>query len=234
MLRLVPSPNQNKNTIRFRHGKGIEGAVYPNLTQEITNLFEFFDRTNAFSGKRNITNCDYRVSPPVDEKYTCFFDASKIKKECTPDDYYGYQDGNPCIFIQFNHVFNFTPEVYNSKDLEDVSLPERLRGSYTYTGPWIECKGNDVTDVENAGAIRVIGINELPRFAFPYKGHADYMAPFIAIKLEKPKTSIAIGITCRLWARNVIYNQTESGLNDTFVDDQPVPSAILPFNVFID
>lgn len=233
MLRLVPTPNHAMNMIRFRSGHGNEGKVWPNLTQEITNLFDVFDWNNI-RGKKNVTNCDYRVSPPADERYTCFFDASELKKQCNPDNDYGYADGSPCIFIQFNPFYNFTPEVYTKQDLEDETLPAGLRGGYQFRGPWVECKGNEVIDVENAGGIRVIGPNELPRFAFPYKGHPDYLSPFIAIKLEKPQTAVTISLTCRLWARNIVYNETISGLNDTFVDDQVVPSAILPFNVFIE
>jgi sodium/potassium-transporting ATPase subunit beta len=232
MLRLVPTPNHRKNMIRFKHGKGSEGAVYPELTKEITNLFDLFREDNAF--KRNVTNCNYRVTPPSDKEKTCFFDTTDVRKHCTPENDYGYAEGSPCIFIQFNHVFNFTPEVYNKADLEDQALPEGLRGSYQFKGPWVECKGNEVIDIENAGKISVLNSNELPRFAFPYTGHPDYLAPFVAIKLEKPKTDVGISITCRLWARNVVYNETTSGLNDTFVDEKPVPSAILPFNVFIE
>ena len=89
-------------------------------------------------------------------------------------------------------------------------------------------------DEENAGGIKVAPGREFPRYAFPYKGHPEYMAPFIALKLEKPQTGVTISITCRLWARNINYNATENGYNDTLVEDQVVPSAILPFNLYIE
>jgi len=233
MLRLVPTPNGKKNTIKFRSGHGAEGGVYPNLTAEINNLFDVFERSNNF-GKKNVTNCDGRATPPADEKWTCFYDASSIKRWCDPEKGYGYPDGSPCIFIQFNNVRNFTPIVFNKQDLEDQSLPEDLRASYQYRGPYIECKPNEIVDIENAGKVEFYPGHEFPLFAFPYKGHPDYLAPFIAIKLEKPQTAVNIGITCKLLARNVVYNATTSGLNDTLVDEQYVPSAILPFNVFIE
>lgn len=233
MLRLVPTPNGAMNTITFRSGHGSEGRIWPNLTEEIANLFEKYDEKNVM-GKKNVTNCANRVTPPGDEKLTCLFEVADILKQCPPDKQFGYADGAPCLFVQFNHVHNFTPEVYTKQDLEDASLPESLRSGYQFKGPWVECRGNEVVDVENAGPIKIFPMNELPRFSFPYKGHPDYMAPFIALKLEKPKTAVTIGITCRLWARNVMFNATTSGFNDTLVDDAIVPSAILPFNLFIE
>lgn len=89
-------------------------------------------------------------------------------------------------------------------------------------------------DIENAGEIKIAPSREWPRYMFPYRGHADYMSPFIALKLQKPATGVAISMTCRLWARNIVYNATTSGLNDTMIDDEIVPSAILPFNIFIE
>ena len=235
LLRLVPTPNGARNLIKFRSGHGSEGKIWPNLTEEIANLYERFDENNVL-GKKNVTNCDQRVTPPANEQLTCFFKIDdEIRKFCKPENNFGYADGSPCIFIQFNHAQNFTPENFIREDLSgDTSLPASLRSGYRYLGPWIECKPNEIVDVENAGEIKVFGGNEYPRFSFPYKGHPDYMAPFIAIKLEKPATAVAIGITCRLWARNVVFNATSSGFNDTTVDDQLVPSAILPFNILIE
>ena len=235
MLRLVPTPTASYNMIKFRSGSLVNGGRWDNQTQEIKNLYEKFDRENVF-GKKNVTNCENRVTPPADEKYTCFYDTDEIRKACSVDDNFGYPEASPCIFIQFNHVHNFTPEVYTKQDLEqDTSLPESLRSKYQYKGPWVECRPNEIIDTENAGTIKVIPSDpELPRYSFPYKGHPDYMAPFVAIKLEKPNHNVAISITCRLWARNIIFNSTESGYNDTMVDDQFVPSAILPFTVLIE
>lgn len=230
MLRLVPQPNGPKNTIRFQAGHGDEGRIWPNLTKEIANLYAVYDKNS----KRDVTNCDNRVTPPPDPKITCLYDISRIVEKCSKESDYGYSSGSPCIFVQFNHVKDFTPEVFTKQDIESGLLPEKLVKEYKFVGPWVECQPNEVVDVENAGSIEVIPGNELPRSSFPYTGHAEYMAPIIALKLEKPNRAVNIGITCRLWARNVLYNSTTSGLNDTIVDDAYVPSAILPFNIFIE
>ena len=93
--------------------------------------------------------------------------------------------------------------------------------------------GNEVIDVQNAGESKIAPSPELPRYMFPYKGHQDYMSPFIALKLYKPVTGVVISMTCRLWARNIVYKATKSGLNDTMINDEFVPSAILPFIVIV-
>lgn len=237
MLRLVPTPTASYNMIKFRSGALVNGGRWENQTQEIKNLYDKFDYDNVFGkSAKNVTNCDNRATPPADEKYTCFYPTDEIRKACTPEDNFGYPEASPCIFIQFNHVHNFTPEVYTKQDLDqDTSLPESLKSNYRFKGPWVECRPNEIIDTENAGTIKVFPSEpELPRYAFPYKGHPDYMAPFVAIKLEKPNHNVAISITCRLWARNIVFNATETGYNDTMVDDQFVPSAILPFTVLIE
>ena len=230
MLRLIPTPNAARNTIKFRAGHGKEGRLWPNLTDEVANLYAMYDRNT----KRNTTICDGRVTPPNDPKLTCLYDISEIESKCSKTDNFGYASGSPCVFIQFNNVFNFTPEVYNKADLQNESLPQKLRSDYQFKGPWVECTPNTPFDQEQSGKIEIIPGSELPRYSFPYVGHSDYMAPFVALKFEKPATAINIGITCRLWAQNVVYNATESGLNDTMVEEEFVPSAILPFNLFIE
>ena len=128
MLRLIPTPNGPKNLLRFRSGHGSEGKIWPNLTEELVNLYEVFeyDRVFAPGRKTNVTNCGGRVTPPSDEK-TCFYDTTEIRKLCKKEDNFGYADGSPCLFIQFNQVYNFTPEVYNKADLANDTLPVELR-----------------------------------------------------------------------------------------------------------
>ena len=80
--------------------------------------------------RTNVTNCGSRATPPPDEKLTCFYDTQEIRQLCRAEDNYGYAEGSPCIFIQFNHVANFTPEVYTKQDLDNESLPQSLRSVF--------------------------------------------------------------------------------------------------------
>lgn len=60
-------------------------------------------------------------------------------------------------------------------------------------------------------------------YYFPYTGHRDYMPPFVGIRFNKPATGVVIGITCKLWAKNLQHEEVEGQ-----------PSAILPFNLLIE
>lgn len=77
------------------------------------------------------------------------------------------------------------------------------------------------------GRIEYSPTQGFPTQYFPYEGHPDYMPPFVAIRFRNPATSIAIGITCRLYAKNL------SSANGTDVDSTE-PVAYLPFNLFIE
>lgn len=114
--------------LRFRSGHGSEGRIWPNLTEEITNLLHVYDPNVP---RTNVTNCGSRATPPPDEKLTCFYDTQEIRQLCRAEDNYGYAEGSPCIFIQFNHVANFTPEVYTKQDLDNESLPQSLRSVFS-------------------------------------------------------------------------------------------------------
>lgn len=104
-------------------------------------------------------------------------------------------------------------------------------------GPYVECHGNTVVDMESAGAIKIAPGNVLPLHFFPYTGHPDYLSPVIAIKLERPATAINIGITCKFWAPNIgMTTVTDPVTNVTSVQpvDESLPLAELPLNIYIE
>ena len=91
---------------------------------------------------------------------------------------------------------------------------------------WIA--GNSIIDQENMGPIEYTPHQGFPYHFFPYEGHPDYMPPFVAIRFKAPATSIGIGITCKIYAKNLNYNQNDSDVDTT------EPVAFLPFNLFIE
>lgn len=235
MLRLIPTPKGIHSIIRYRSGHGSEGGIWPELTKEIVQLYDNYS-SEEVGGKRKVASCDGQ-SPPNGS--ACFFSTEPLKLLCNARTNFGYPDGTPCVILQLNHrqLFNWTPEVYSQSDLEqNPDIPETLRKSYRNGGPYVECKGNTIVDVENAGRIEV-SPKELPRNYFPYDGHADYMAPLIAVKFDKPVTAVTIGITCRVWAKNLGPRTVLDPLtNSTIVlpGDSSLPDASLPFNIYVE
>jgi len=78
---------------------------------------------------------------------------------------------------------------------------------------------------------------EVSKWYFPYIGHADFMAPIIAIKLTNPTPNVVIGITCRVWAKNIGTRvEYDATLNrtQTIHSTSHLPAAELPLNILIE
>ena len=127
MLKVIPAPNGPQNLIRFRAGHGDEGSSWPELTKQITVLYENYS-VDANIGKKNFTSCD--AGPPSSEDLVCFISSESVKLNCNGKNNYGYPDASPCLILQYNHknLFNFTPEVYSKEDLNNIEgLPQVLK-----------------------------------------------------------------------------------------------------------
>jgi sodium/potassium-transporting ATPase subunit beta len=123
------------------------------------------------------------------------------------------------MFLLFLSVFKFFILKYNlflafySIRLKDKNFKNSILTKFI---------GNSPIDQENMGPIEFTPTQGFPSQYFPYTGHPDYMPPFVAIRFKSPVNSIAIGITCKLYAKNL--NNTEDS----------EPSSILPFNLLIE
>ncbi|XP_054167730.1 sodium/potassium-transporting ATPase subunit beta-like [Oppia nitens] len=256
-IRMIPKPNRPQNLLYFRHGQiPYEGRVWPDLVDQLDQFVHNYNPDINMRTK-NVTDCygtDRSIGSGAGAANTvtdghhhqrttaCFFDLKTIAKECSRGDF-GYSMGTPCVFIQFNNISNWLPELYTDEDyLLDEQLPATLR-TLRPRMVFLECKGNSVVDNENMGPIEYTPTQGFATHYFPYTGHPHYMPPFVALRFKAPATSVAIGITCRLYAKNLGHNLTDS--DDSVVDSggggggitdrgggQPVPS--LPFNLFIE
>lgn len=121
---------------------------------------------------------------------------------------YGYDAGQPCIFIQFNKVKDWVPDVYSFDEVHtsikgDLKLPQEILSAYTESLVYVTCDGDTAADREMAGKITFYPRPGYFVSAFPYTGEAFYTAPMIAIHLENPVRSAVISLTCRIWTKNV-------------------------------
>lgn len=141
MLRLVPKPNGPQNLITFRHGRiPFEGRVWPDLTTELEGFIENYS-PDLVHQRKNITEC-YPGSEGPPEGLVCLFDIRSIDPHCLKDNSFGYQEGSPCVFLQFNNITNWRPEQYSTRDLETIEdLPSDLRFVQRPSLVYLECKG---------------------------------------------------------------------------------------------
>ncbi|KAI1283065.1 Sodium/potassium-transporting ATPase subunit beta [Halotydeus destructor] len=235
MLTIIPAPQGAQNLISFKSGQGSEGDRWPLLVKQLNETLDSY----VHDGPSNFTSCV--TSRPSLDSLTCAYPMDEIRALCKSQEDYGYPQGSPCILVQINHrqLFNFTPQVFTSDDLKNIDqLDPLIRETYRSQGPYLECKGNSPVDVETAGEIEYsAAVHEYPVNYFPYLGHGEYQAPVMAIRFNKPTTGVVIGITCKLYAKNIgPYDLFDPLTNTTtrISGDESLPSAEFPFNLFIE
>lgn len=114
--------------------------------------------------------CSYRVDEMV-----------QVQKECILKGDYGYTEGQPCVIIKINKVFQFIPEL--KKDSEDFLQ--------------IECKGEHPADVDNIGAVEYYPKAGFDMKFFPYLNQDNYLSPLVFVKFRNPTLGVLIQVVCQ-------------------------------------
>lgn len=124
-LRMIPKYSARKNTIKYVAGE--DGDWYK-IKQQIDAFLENYKTNNVLPdvlARRLKMDCnDYHKS---DYNSSCYFNAEDIFNMCgypSENQNYGYEEGSPCVFLQFNHVPNWVPEpIVNPAN---IGLPTHL------------------------------------------------------------------------------------------------------------
>lgn len=142
-IRLVPKPNGPQNLLHFRHGHmPLEGRVWPDLVKQMDD-FLFNYNPEVVTRTRNVTECLPGVPPK--KGVVCLHDIRAIDEQCTKGDF-GYANGSPCIFIQFNNITGWRPEAYTDEDfftnnINDTKGPSPQTLLQAKSMIYLECKG---------------------------------------------------------------------------------------------
>ncbi|PRD23643.1 UNVERIFIED_CONTAM: nrv2 [Trichonephila clavipes] len=218
LVKLWPRPNKPRNVINFVHGTlPIEGRVWPDLTKQLDVLLSRY--TPSTNRSKNVVEC-FGGSQTMEENKVCKFDIRPLMLECSKSMNYGYDQGKPCVFLEFNNISDWVPEPYTARELENyVELSDR---SSVTNMVYLDCQGDSLVDQENMGRIQYTPDRGFPTKFFPYRGQPEYMSPLVGIRFTKPAIGVAISVTCKLWAKNV--NHT----------DEAVPSGQISFNLLVD
>jgi len=211
-----PMPDQDKNSestlIWYRSGDAKDYEFWSN------QLGTFLDKTKKEQeGAENVVKCSYG-SPGAAANRVCEVPTAEIGG-CRRDNSFGYPEGNPCVLIKLNKIFEWEPEpfgVENNKydpealesDLEekvkDFGMPADLKAHIlaevkNHAGHevdllktvWLSCQGENIGDEENLPAGNMIykPFRGIPGYYFPYMNQKSYRSPFVMVQLKVPPTS---------------------------------------------
>ena len=118
---------------------------------------------------------------------------------CVAEKKYGYEEGQPCIFLKLNKIFNWVPAYYNRELYDRNSLPEEMPNTLkdhimssssasNATVIWVSCEGERPADKENIGANGTIKYHSMTKEQgffgnfFPYTRAKHYLQPLVAVQ----------------------------------------------------
>ncbi|XP_028162573.1 sodium/potassium-transporting ATPase subunit beta-2-like [Ostrinia nubilalis] len=155
--------------------------------------------------------------------------AMRMWAPCTADEFYGYNMGRPCVFLRLNHIHYWVPHPYNVSTSLPIppEMPENMKqfmmnrpaqhfGDYV----WVSCGGEYNSDKENIGPIQYIPAGLPPGFPLSRLHTADKIPyanrnlpdqippPLIAVYFENPRREVLINVECRIWTRDIYYDQS--------------------------
>lgn len=188
----------------------------PNSTTDyVTGLNQFLDdyQPGSQSNAENYIDCSPTNHPTAASKTTCRIKLTDLGP-CSRERNYGYNEGQPCVLLKLNRIFNWVPETYNAAELPaDVKAAyQRQSGKAIPANDdnqvYITCNGEDPVDQEHIGPIRLYP-NSIPAYNYPYMNQRGYLSPVVMVQFLNPTPGVLINVECKAWAKNIVHSRTD-------------------------
>jgi len=206
---MPPDSNVESTLIWFKHGPH---GNWQHWFKEIDNFLKPYD-VGQQSGEY-VTQCDFGQPAPPGK--VCAFDIHKLGTNCTRENFFGYDRGNPCVIIKINRIFDWVPEIINKQVLESgkvddlpPAVKQLISDNPKQDMVWLTCEGENPADKENIGEITYQPFQGFPAYYFPFRNTPSYLSPVVMVQFHKPTTGVLINIECRAWALNIKHSRME-------------------------
>lgn len=199
------APSLDENEIFFTPDNP---DTYKKLTAKLTEVYNSINAT----GQRKEDCTDPR----------CEFDVDQLGAYCTPP-HFGYDLGEPCVLVNLNRVYNWSPEEY-----AEGEVPEEVEDRYQPGNIAFACEPykDKYADAYNDSMVyppQGIPFTYFPFLPKEFGGKKNYATPWVAIRF-KVKFNMDAKIACRTYTSNI---KPKNGLYDT---DQESKFAVT-FNI---
>lgn len=192
-----PIPDSRTTLVRFEQGKPSSYKPFADHIQAYLLQYE-----NEAQESEVFIDCTNLKEVDRDRKKACRFSIDQLG-DCTWQRDYGYDDGQPCILLKLNKVYDWEPIPYNNThrhpDLpDDLFFPGNIA---------VSCVGEDPMDDENMGPLAYYPPRGFPVFYYPYLNQEGYRQPLVFVKFLRPKNGVVINVWCRAWAQNIYHHR---------------------------
>jgi sodium/potassium-transporting ATPase subunit beta len=205
-----PIPDVDYTLIKFTRAKNETYMDY------IKDLDDFIAAWEANAANSTAKDCsDPNVGDDWDdENDVCAFNISEVLSgACTRAQHYGFFEGEPCILIKMNKVYNWVPEPYNSsavsEDDEDSQIPEEAGPDHDGKHIKITCEGENEADKDYIGEVAFYPPGGIPVKYFPYLKQDGYQTPFVFAHFKNPKSGMLMQVWCKAWAKNIKHHKND-------------------------
>lgn len=201
-----PQPDIRSNVVRFVKG---DGATYVHHLDHIQAYLNYYE--NEAQQGENFDNCfEIRERRTEDFDKVCRFDLINLGPDCVKQQNFGFDDGQPCILLKLNRVFDWIPEEFTDETVPD-SIRQDPNGDDLWSQWWVTvtCEGETAADRENMGSIVYFPPNGFHFKYFPFRNQQGYRSPLVFVRFEDPHPGMLLMITCKAWARNLQHDFNE-------------------------
>jgi sodium/potassium-transporting ATPase subunit beta len=203
-----PQPDITTTLIRFEQGQPESYSKYTTQIQTFAADYEYDQQSGD-----NYQDCSGYSENPNPDKVCRFLlrDPSKdtqMFQSCVKDKDYGYDEGQPCVLLKLNKIFDWMPELYTNGSITseaNETLGDRYHPDYI----GVSCQGENPADVENLGPIEYEPPSGFHKKYYPYRNQEGYRQPIVFAKFKKPKNGVLIQVWCKAWAENIYHHKLD-------------------------
>ncbi|ESO98925.1 hypothetical protein LOTGIDRAFT_213719 [Lottia gigantea] len=192
-----PKPDIDSTLIRYAKN---EPDTYSVFTTELNGFLDMYANQSSHV-ECNTTELRPNADLP------CKVDIAALTQNCSSANKFGFPDGEPCILLKLNKIFDWTPELYDPAALPD-SMPQDVKDIYSSENQiWISCEGENPGDSQNMGTPHFFPSQGFSLKFFPYMNQKGYLAPIVFVKFVGVQRNIGLMIECKAWAKNIQHNR---------------------------
>lgn len=195
-----PMPNLQTTMIRFVQGQPFSYKPYSDHIQAVMYMYE-----NINQQSEAFIDCENLAEKDRNKNKVCRFLIEKLGPQCTWQNDYGYDWGQPCVLLKLNKIFQWMPIPYNKSD-----CPPQLNGACTGAHIHVTCEGENPIDAENMGPVQFWPPEGFPIYYYPYQNQEGYRAPIVMVKFMKPTNGVVINVWCKAWAHNIKHHRQDA------------------------
>ncbi|XP_060583120.1 sodium/potassium-transporting ATPase subunit beta-like isoform X1 [Ruditapes philippinarum] len=202
-LAFRPLPNVETTLIRFNKARA---STYTPYVDHIESFLQYYENEYQQTETGIMTDCSTfdKLRPSEDWDKACRFDIQLLGADCVKQQSFGYEDGQPCVLLKLNRIFDWMPEPYTND-----TVPGEIADYWEEYSIAVHCYGENPSDKDNIGNIVYSPPSGFHFKYFPYRNQQGYRSPLVFVRFDDPNPAQLYMVTCKVYAKNIQHDSME-------------------------